>query len=117
MWAKLTNNLVTFITSVDPNGIVDDASMYVQCFDDTQLGYSYNSADGRFIPPAINPNTAIYRQIANIELLQTTRLIRDVALGNTTVIDKPGSSINGMTPSDALSYIETTAEALRGQLT
>jgi hypothetical protein len=61
-------------------------------------------------------DAAILAQIADLEALQTPRLVREAQKKKACTINKPGCVIDGMSPEDAMDAIDAAADALRAQL-
>jgi len=66
-------------------------------------------------PPAPDPNAAIDAQILALEALQTPRLVREALRKKQVEIEDAASVLHGLTPEEAIAFIDTQVEALRGQ--
>jgi hypothetical protein len=98
------------------------------------VGFSYDPVRDAFIPPcpkegsvlneetclwetpSPDPDEDILAQLAELEAMQTPRLLREAMMGLTCTVNKPGCCIHGLTPSEALAAIGAQADALRAQL-
>lgn len=90
-------------------GYINGAAFVVTDLGDYPEGWSTT-------PPAPDPNAAILAQIADLEALQTPRLLREAMLNKECLVNKPGCCIHGLSPSAAVDAIDAELDTLRGQL-
>ena len=67
--------------------------------------------------PAPDPNAEIDARILALEALQTPRLLREALRKKQVQIEDAASPLYGLTPEEAIAFIDTQVEALRAQRT
>lgn len=117
MYAKIINNLVAERTDDLPELAPGECALIVEVGPEVQVGWLWTPQ--ACVPPpvpVVNPNAAIFAQIAALEALQTSRLVRESLLKKQTTITDAASPLNGLTPAEAIAYIDAQIEELRAQL-
>lgn len=117
MYAGIINNRVAKLTEDKPDLAPGECALIVEVGPEVQVGWLW-TPEGCVAPPVpvINPNAALFAQIAALEALQTSRLVRESLLKKQPPISDPASPLNGKTPAEAIAYIDAQIEALRAQL-
>lgn len=112
MYARIIEGRVAELSEVPFALGPSECALIVECPDEVKVGWVFNGS----VCAAPNPDTAILAQIAELEAMQTPRLLREAMLGKECVVLKPGCCINGMSPAVAVAHLDENLDILRAQL-
>jgi hypothetical protein len=65
---------------------------------------------------AAGVKAGLLAQIADLESLQTPRLLREALKKKSCTVNKPGTIIHGLSPKDAVDTLDEAIDALRAQI-
>lgn len=115
MYAVIVDGVVTELWETAVLGPKESAFI-VECGDEVRVGWRLEG--GEFAPaPEPDPNAEIDARIQALEALQTPRLLREALRQKQVQIEDAASVLHGLTPEQAIAFIDTQVEALREQRT
>lgn len=103
------------VVGFDPGVAAGACALVVDVEDGVEIGWAWTPA-GCAPPAGPHPDEALLAEIAELEAMQTPRLLREAMMNKNCTVTKPGCCIDGMTPAQALEAIEDRVAELRGQL-
>lgn len=113
MYAIIVNGTVSELRITRPTLGPGESAFILPCGVEVQPGWRLE--DGELVPP--DSTAGIDAQIRALEALQTPRLVREALRKSQTVIENAASVLHGLTPEEAIAFIDTQVEALRAQRT
>jgi len=118
MYAQIVDGLVANISTNKEELLYGSLTQVEEVHDwDVQVGWLWTPAGCTAPPvPVVNPNAVVQAKIDALEALQTPRLLRESLLKKQAKISDSLSPLNGMTPAEAIAYIDAQVEILRAQL-
>lgn len=91
-----------------------ESALVMECGGEVRVGWRLEA--GVFAPaPEPDPNAEIDARIRALEALQTPRLVREALRNKQVQIEDAASALYGLTPGEAIAFIDTQVEALRAQ--
>ena len=119
MYAIVIDGTVAELLAVAPALESGESVFIVPCGVEVQPGWRLEAGTLAPPPPAPAPglNAGIDAQILALEALQTPRLVREALRNKQVQIEDAASPLYGLTPEEAIAFIDTQVEALRAQRT
>lgn len=119
MYAILIDGTVAELFAAPPALAPGESSCILPCGPDVQPGWRLEAGVLAPPPPAPepDPNAGIDARILALEALQTPRLLREALRKKQVLIEDAASALYGLTPEEAIAFIDTQVEALRAQRT
>lgn len=118
MYARIIDGAVVEVREF-PALLPGESAVIMPCGAEVQKGWVIEA--GTLVPPApepeADPNAGIDAQILALEALQTPRLVREALRKKQVEIEDAASPLYGLTPEEAIAFIDTQVEALRAQRT
>ena len=117
MYAMIIDGTVVELLAAPPALNPGESAFILPCGPEVQPGWRLEA--GVLAPPTPapepDPNAEIDARILALEALQTPRLLREALRKKQVQIEDAASPLNGLTPEEAIAFIDTQVEALRAQ--
>lgn len=119
MYARIIDGTVAELLAAPPALGHCESAIILPCGPDVQPGWRLEAGALAPPPPAPtpDPNAEIDARILDLEALQTPRLLREALRKKQVQIEDAASPLYGLTPEEAIAFIDTQVEALRAQRT
>lgn len=119
MYAIIIDGTVAELLAAPPALEPGESAIILPCGPEVQPGWRLEAGELAPPPPAPepDPNAGIDAQILALEALQTPRLLREALRKKQVQIEDATSALFGLTPEEAIAFIDTQVEALRAQRT
>ncbi|MHC1753361.1 hypothetical protein [Humidesulfovibrio sp.] len=117
MYAVIIDGTVAELLAVIPALGPGESAVIMPCGANVQPGWRLEAGVLAPPPPAPepSPNADIDAQILALEALQTPRLLREALRKKQVQIEDAASVLHGLTPEEAIAFIDTQVEGLRAQ--
>lgn len=119
MYAIIIDGTVAELLTAPPALNPGESVFIMPCGAEAQPGWRLEA--GALVPPPSapepDPNAGIDARILALEALQTPRLVREALRKKQVQIEDAASPLYGLTPEEAIAFIDTQVETLRAQRT